>query len=126
MKSQHFFIAKRLKSFTYAFNGFKILFKEEHNARIHAAIGILVLILSIYFGLNINEWMAILFSIGLVFSAEFFNSAIENLCDFVSPQWNDKIKKVKDLSAAAVLLCAIIALIIGSVIFVPKIFVIAW
>jgi len=126
MKSQHFFIAKRLKSFTYAFNGFKILFKEEHNARIHAAIGILVLILSIYFGLNINEWMAILFSIGLVFSAELFNSAIENLCDFVSPQWNDKIKKVKDLSAAAVLLCAIIALIIGSVIFVPKIFVIAW
>jgi diacylglycerol kinase len=126
MKSQHFFIAKRLKSFTYAFNGFKILFKEEHNARIHAAIGIIVLMLSIYFGLNINEGMAILFSIGLVFSAEIFNSAIENLCDFVSPQWNDKIKKVKDLSAAAVLLCAIIALIIGSVIFVPKIFVIAW
>ncbi len=120
MKSQNFSIAKRLKSFTYAFNGFKILFKEEHNARIHAAIGILVLMLSIYFGLNINEWMAILFSIGLVFSAEIFNSAIENLCDFVSPQWNDKIKKVKDLSAAAVLLSAIIAVAIGLIIFIPK------
>ncbi len=120
MKSQHFSISKRLKSFTYAFNGFKILFKEEHNARIHTAIGILVLILSVYFGLNINEWMAILFSIGLVFSAEIFNSAIENLCDFVSPQWNDKIKKVKDLSAAAVLLSAIIAVAIGIIIFIPK------
>ncbi len=120
MKSQNFSIAKRLKSFTYAFNGFKILFKEEHNARIHAAIGIIVLMLSIYFGLNINEWMAILFSIGLVFSAEIFNSAIENLCDFVSPQWNDKIKKVKDLSAAAVLLSAIIAVAIGLIIFIPK------
>lgn len=120
MKLQRFSIIKRLKSFTYAVNGFRLLFKEEHNARIHLMVSILAIILAFYFNLNKQEWVGILMSIALVFSAEIFNSAIENLCDFVSPQWHEKIKKVKDLSAAAVLLCAIIAAIIGLIIFVPK------
>ncbi len=126
MKPQPFSIKKRLLSFKYASNGFKILITEEHNARIHAVISIFVLLLSIYFNLNATEWMAVVFSIGLVFSAEIFNSAIENLCDFASPQWHAKIKKIKDLSAAAVLLSAAIALAIGLIIFVPKLLVITW
>lgn len=113
-------------SFKHASNGLKILIIEEHNARIHAIISIIVLLLSICFNINATEWMAVVFSIGLVFSAEIFNSAIENLCDFVSPQWDEKIKKVKDLSAAAVLICATIALVIGLIIFVPKLLVITW
>jgi len=120
MKSQPFSILKRLHSFSFAYNGFRILFKEEHNARIHLIASILAILFSFYFELNNLEWVGILLSIGMVFSAEIFNSAIENLCDFVSPHWHDKIKKVKDLSAAAVLLSAIISASIGLIIFLPK------
>ena len=65
--------------------------------------------------------MAIVFSIGLVFAFEIVNSAIENLADFASHEKNEVIKKVKDLSAAAVLVSAIAAFIIGIIIFLPKI-----
>jgi diacylglycerol kinase len=121
MKQKPFSIYKRLQSFTYAFNGFKILFKEEHNARIHAVISIFVLLMSFYFNLKPTEWIAIIFSISMVISIEIINSAIENIADFISPKQHEKIKKIKDLSASAVLLCAISAVAIGLIIFVPKV-----
>ena len=122
MKYEKFSIIKRLKSFAFALNGLKILILEEHNARIHLVAAILVIISGILLKISNAEWVAVTFSIGLVFALETINSAIENLADFVSPEKNDQIKKVKDLSAGAVLIGAIAALVNGLIIFIPKIF----
>ncbi|MDP2188340.1 MAG: diacylglycerol kinase family protein [Sphingobacteriaceae bacterium] len=120
MKKAAFSISQRLQSFGYAFNGLKILFKEEHNARVHLAATVLVIAASLFFELNAFEWMAVIFAIGLVFMAEIFNSAIENLADFMTTETNSKIKTIKDLAAAGVLLSAITAASIGLLVFVPK------
>ena len=120
MKHEKFSIIKRLKSFAFALNGLKILILEEHNARIHLVAAILVVIAGILLKISNVEWFAIIFSIGLVFALETINSAIENLADFVSPEKNDQIKKVKDLSAGAVLIGAMTALFIGVIVFIPK------
>lgn len=121
MKNEKFSILKRIKSFKYAFNGLRVLIIEEHNARIHLMATILVLIAGVFFKISVIEWGMIAFSIGFVFSMEAINSAIENLSDFVSPNKHKLIKKVKDLSAAAVLISAITSLIIGCLVFIPKI-----
>ena len=120
MEEQKFSVKKRLISFQYAFNGFKFLIKEEHNSRIHLFAALCVIILSIFLGISGNEWVAIIFAIGFVLVLEIVNSAIENICDFISPEKQNKIKKIKDLSAAAVLTGAVTALIIGIIIFLPK------
>jgi diacylglycerol kinase len=121
MNQQEFSIRKRLKSFTYAFAGLKVLFKEEHNARIHIIVAICVLILGFFLKISPIEWIAVVFAIGFVISMEIFNSAIENIADFISPERNEKIKKIKDLSAAGVLISAITAMVIGLIVFLPKI-----
>jgi diacylglycerol kinase len=115
------FIINRLKSFKHAWNGIKILFKEEPNARIHFIAILFVSLISIILQIDITEWIAIFFSIALVITAEIFNTAIENISDFISPERNEKIKKIKDLSAAAVLVSAITAIIVAFIIFIPKI-----
>lgn len=118
---EKFSINKRIRSFKYALNGLKIVFKEEHNARIHLAISFIVIICGVIFNISILEWIILCFAIVLVISIEIINSAIENLADFVSPDYHNLIKKVKDLSAAAVLVCTISSVIIGTLIFLPKI-----
>jgi len=121
MKNDKFSIIKRIKSFKFAFQGLRVLIIEEHNARIHLIATILVLIAGVFLKILAIEWGVIVFSIGLVFSMEAINSAIENLSDFVSPNKHKLIKKVKDLSAGAVLISAIVAMIISCIIFIPKI-----
>lgn len=121
MKEEKFSISKRLKSFTYAFNGFRILLKEEHNSRIHLFATICVVVAGIVFHISTLEWAAVVFAIGMVFGSEIFNSSIEDLADVVCPERDERIKKVKDLSAAAVLVSAITAFVIGLIIFLPKI-----
>lgn len=120
-KREKFSIAKRLKSFAYAFNGLKVLFQEEHNSRIHLFATICVIVAGALLKLSLLEWAAVAFAVGLVFSGEIFNSAIEDLSDVVCPERDDRIKKVKDLAAAAVLVNAITAAVIGLLVFVPKI-----
>jgi undecaprenol kinase/diacylglycerol kinase (ATP) len=119
-ENKGFSIAKRLKSFVYAFNGLRILLKEEHNARIHLFATAVVITAAILIKLDLFEWIAVAFSIGLVITVEILNTVIENVADFVSPDKNEKIKKIKDLSAAAVLISSITALTIGLIVFVPK------
>lgn len=116
-----FSLIRRIQSFKYAFNGLKVVFKEEHNARIHLIVSLIVIICGVIFNISNLEWIIICFAIGFVISTEIINSAIENLCDFVSPEHHNLIKKVKDLSAAAVLVSTISSVIIGILIFFPKI-----
>ena len=123
--NQPFSISKRLKSFTFAFNGLKILVQEEHNSWIHIAITVCVTIAGFLLHISLIEWVAVILCMGLVFSLELFNSAIENMADFASPQKNEIIGKVKDLSAAAVLIAAICSVIVGLIVFLPKLIDIA-
>ena len=121
MKEGRFSLRERLRSFKYAFNGLKILIWEESNAKIHFFVTLCVLIAGFAFRISIGEWIAVILCIGLVFALESFNSAIENLADFVSPEKHEIIKKVKDLAAGAVLIGAIASAIVGLVVFLPKI-----
>lgn len=119
--SKPFSISERLKSFKYAFAGLKILFIEEHNARIHAIGAVLAIVLGFVLKVSLNEWIALVIGMALVFVCELFNTSLEALADFVSPEKHPQIKKVKDLAAAAVLMSALSALITGIIIFLPKI-----
>lgn len=115
-----FSIKNRLKSFKYAFNGLRVLFKDEHNARIHLFVTIIVFLLGLWLDISGVEWLVILLLIAIVFSLEIINSSIERICDYLSPKIDDRIKKIKDLSSAAVLVSAIISVVCGLIIFVPK------
>lgn len=96
------------------------MIKEEHNARIHLLATICVIMAGLFLKISLNEWIAIVFSIGLVFSLEIINSSVENIADFISPEKHETIKKIKDLSASGVLISAITAFVIGLIIFLPK------
>ena len=97
MFNDKFSISKRLKSFKYAFEGLKVLVIEEHNARVHLVASILVIIAGFCFSITIVEWIALVLSIGFVFSMEAINSSIESISYFISPEKHDTIKKIKDL-----------------------------
>ena len=120
MKSNKFSIKNRALSFKYAFNGIRLLFLEEHNSRIHAVAAICAIIAGIILKILIFEWIALSFAIGFVFVVETINSSIENTADLISLEKSNKIKKIKDLSAAAVLISSLTALVIGGLIFIPK------
>lgn len=120
-KEAKFSVRKRFKSLTYVFNGLSILIREEHNSRIHISVAVGAVIIAFLLGISLLEWAVLLLAIGFVITLEIVNTVLENIADFVSPGYNDLIKRVKDLSAAAVFIAAIIAILIGLVIFLPKI-----
>jgi diacylglycerol kinase (ATP) len=120
--SKPFSIKDRFKSFGYALEGLKSFFKTQHNAWIHVVAAVVVITAGFLFHLSLKEWIALSFAIALVFISELFNTAIEFLCDKVSPEIDPKIKLVKDISAAAVLIAAIVAVVVGAIVFVPKVF----
>lgn len=110
-----------LTSFQHAFEGLLTLWKEEPNARIHSLAVILVILAGIFFEVNKWEWLMLTLMMGLVITAELFNTAIERIMDHVTPEKHPKVKVIKDLSAAAVLVLALTALVIAGIIFLPKI-----
>ncbi len=116
-------LGKRLNSFRYAFAGLKEMIRSQANAKIHIAFTFFVILAGFYFGLTANEWCLIVFAIAMVFAAEAFNTALENLTDLVSPNYHPLAGKAKDVAAAAVLLTAIGAAITGLIIFLPKLLI---
>lgn len=111
---------ERGKSFIYASKGIANMI-DEHNFRIHLTVMILVIAGGIILDISHVEWMLIFLSIGGVLAAETFNTAIEKLCDKVSPQQDPLIGKIKDLAAGAVLLFVFGAIATGLTIFIPAI-----
>ncbi|HHU90035.1 MAG TPA: diacylglycerol kinase family protein [Clostridiaceae bacterium] len=105
------------QSFKNAFNGFCQAITDEHNMKTHVVAAIMVIALGILFNLDTPRWLAVIFAIGLVFASELFNTAIELLTDMVTAEYSKQAKKVKDISAAAVLVSAIISVIIGIIAF---------
>lgn len=114
-------IRKALRSFRYAGIGIYSLFRYENNARIHLIACLSVLIAGICLEISTTEWCIVIILIALVWSAEAINTSLEKLADVVSPGYNKGIKDVKDLAAAGVLILAIASVIVGGIIFVPKI-----
>ncbi|WP_078063435.1 diacylglycerol kinase family protein [Bacteroides ihuae] len=108
-----------LKGFFYATKGIISFLRTERNGWFHCCAIVVVTIAGFYFNINRMEWIAVLFCFGLVLAAEAFNTAIERLVNLVSPKKNPIAGDVKDIAAGAVLICAIVAAIIGLLIFMP-------
>jgi diacylglycerol kinase len=111
---------KRLKSFDYAWKGIREAVSSEMNMKIHLAICIAVIICGFLFHITIYEWLACLCCFGLVFSAEMFNTAVEQIVDMISPEKKVSAGRIKDIAAGAVLVAAIFSAVVGLLIFVPK------
>lgn len=112
----------RIEAFKASFSGIKILVREEVNFKIHLMITVLVVILGFVFEISIVEWFVVLLLIGQVLALEAINSAIEAVVDMVAgTKWHPLAKKSKDIAAAAVVIDAMIAVIIGCIIFMPHI-----
>jgi diacylglycerol kinase (ATP) len=117
-----FSIKARLKSFQYAFSGLTSFFSTQHNAIIHLIMTLVAFSAAVLYNVTKAEAIGIALAIGFVWTAELFNTAIESLSDLVSKDHHPEIKFIKDVSAAAVLLSAIAAVITGAIIFIPKLF----
>ena len=113
-------IEKFVNGFKYAGKGLSYAFRTQLNFRVHVLSFILVTALSFYLKISPEEWLWILGASALVLMAELFNTAIETLVDLVSPDYNVKAGIVKDVSAAAVLVSAIFAVLTGLIILLPK------
>lgn len=113
------FILSRLQSFRHAFRGLFYVMKTQRNAWIHTAITGAVLILGIWLDISLIEWAILILTIALVFMAEFINTSIEAVVDLASPNKHPLAKIGKDVGAAAVLVSAFAAVVIGLLILGP-------
>ena len=116
------FIINRLKSVGFAFKGMLILIKTEASIKIQVFIAIVVTLAGFYFNISTTEWMFQTAMIGLVMSIEGVNTAVEYIADFIHPEHHPKIGLIKDISAGAVFIASIVAVIIAGIIYLPKIF----
>lgn len=112
---------KIIDRFQYAVSGIITAFREERNFKLHTALAVLAILMGTLLRCNATEWMIIFLCIGTVMGAELFNTAIENIMDWLDPKYNQHVKKVKDLSAGAVLALSIAVAIVGAILFLPKI-----
>jgi|SRR5690554_6854894 len=105
--------------FNHAFRGLYNVLRTERNFKIQLLAFLLVVVLGFVFQITIDDWIALLLVSGIVLSLEIVNSAIERLCDLYSTKENKQIKLIKDISAGAVLLAALFAIIVGVLVFYP-------
>ena len=115
-------IRKFFKGFRYAFIGISYAFNSQVNFKVHLLVAAGVGALGYYTGLNRMEWLWVTTAVTLVVVMELINTAIELLVDQISPGYDPKAGIIKDVSAAAVLITALLALIIGLFVFIPKYF----
>src|SRR5688572_23932547 len=112
---------KQNSPLVYAILGVLTVIRSEKNFKIQMVVTLLVVMSGFVFHISIMEWLVVILCIGLVLILEIINTALEKLTDIVSPEWNEKAGSVKDISAAAVLVAAIISLICGGIIFLPRV-----
>lgn len=107
--------------FNHAFRGLFQMFRTERNFKVHVFALTIVVVLGFTLNITKSEWITILLISGLVLSLEVINSAIEKVCDLYSKESNQQIKNIKDISAGAVLITALFAIVIGALVFIPYI-----
>ena len=115
-------IKRLIKSFGHALKGLKLLFLSQRNAIIHLCLMGLAVILGVLLKISFTEWAIIVLSSGMVIAAESFNTALEKLSDTIHPERNEGIGNAKDIAAGSVLITAIAALVVGIIIFIPKLY----
>lgn len=113
------------KKFIYAFKGIFSSIKEEKSMVAHLIISLIAISLSIGLKISIINWIVIVIVIGFVLTTELLNTALENLVDTVSFEYNINAQKIKDTAAAATLIAAIISIVISFLVFIPRIMEIA-
>lgn len=116
------FITGRIKGGGYAIKGAWLLLKYEPSIQVQFAIAVIMTIAGFYFEITTTEWIFQLLAIGMVLTAEGLNTATEKIADFVHPDFHNKIGHIKDVAAGAVFFAAVIATIIGGIIYFPYIF----
>lgn len=116
------FLQGRIRSLKFALRGAWLLLTTEHSIMVQFCIAIIISVVGIIMQLSTVEWILQLLAIGLILVAEALNTGIEKLSDFIHPDYHKKIGFIKDISAGASAIAAIIAIIIGLIIYVPKIF----
>lgn len=119
--SKQGFLLGRIKSIKYALKGVWLLITTEDSIKVQVFFALLAIIIGFIFNISSTEWMCQLLVIGLVLIAEALNTAIEKVADFIHPNYNKKIGFLKDIAAGAPAIAAIISLIIGGIIYIPKI-----
>jgi diacylglycerol kinase len=120
MEQTKFSFQNRLKSFRFALAGFRELLIREHNARIHLAATVGVIVAGILFRVSTTEAAVLAVVTGGVWITEILNTCIERIMDFIHPEEHPYIKYIKDLAAGAVLAAALTAAVAGLLIFIPK------
>jgi len=115
------FLLGRIRSFKFALRGAWLLITTEPSIKVQFGIAVIMTIIGFVFHISAIEWMFQLLAIGLVLVAESLNTGIEKLSDFIHPDYHKKIGFIKDISAGAATFAAIIAVIIGLIIYLPKI-----
>jgi len=117
--SSKFSWGARRRSFVYAWRGVRTVLSSQHNAWIHAAASLAVVVLGVLLGVGRLEWLALIFAVVSVWTAESLNTALELLCDVASPEFHPLVEKAKDVAAGAVLISALGALLVGGLVFGP-------
>ncbi|MEH6706129.1 MAG: diacylglycerol kinase family protein [Galbibacter orientalis] len=116
------FIKNRLHSIRYACKGAYLLLKTEASIQTQASIALIATIAGFYYQISPTEWILQILTIALIMSIEGLNTAVEKIADFIHPEHHYKIGFIKDIAAGAVWISAIAAIIIGAIIYIPKIF----
>ncbi len=110
------------QSFRFSLEGLWHALTTERNLRIHLGIGAMAVLLGALLSLSKTEWLVIIMLVGFILSLELVNTVVEHLLDVVSIKYHPNIKHAKDMMAGAVLVSDLAALVIGLIIFIPKIF----
>lgn len=116
MKDRKYFIG-----FPHAWRGLIKVIQQEHNFKIHMFSALIVILFGFILSVSRLEWIMLLLTMSSVLVAEMFNSAVERLIDYLKPEWHPQAKNIKDIAAGAVFLTAFFAVLIGLLIFLPKI-----
>lgn len=120
-EKKRFSIVARMKSFNHAFRGIGIIFRTQPNASIQCLIALVVIVLGVWLKISAGEWALLIFAIFSVLAAEGFNTALEIDIDLTSPDEHPYARDTKDVAAGAVLLTVFGAILVGLIVFVPKI-----
>ena len=121
MQPQKFSVRSRIKSFTYALAGLRQFIVWEHNARIHLAATVGVIVAGFLWKVTAREAAILTIVTGVVWVTEILNTCVERLADLFMKEHHPEIKIVKDLAAGAVLISAIVAVVVALFIFIPRI-----
>lgn len=113
------FFLSRIQSFRHAFRGWFYVLRTQPNAWVQSVVAIVIFILGIWLRISPLEWAVIILTTAVVFAAEFLNTAIETVVDLASPDIHPLAKVGKDVGAAAVMVSALAAILIGLLLFGP-------